>query len=80
VKKEAVQSLGFASSLNIGCGKLDHQLCLFILDKIKVPQFVLELNSYSVFLMPQQVGYILGLRTFDPLVTDEGELKDIELL
>ncbi len=30
--------------------------------------------------MPQQVGYILGLRTFGPLVTNEGELKDIELL
>uniref|UniRef100_A0A2N9ECS3 Uncharacterized protein n=1 Tax=Fagus sylvatica TaxID=28930 RepID=A0A2N9ECS3_FAGSY len=30
--------------------------------------------------MPEQVGYILGLRTSGPPVTDEGELKDIEFL
>uniref|UniRef100_A0A2N9EEQ5 Aminotransferase-like plant mobile domain-containing protein n=1 Tax=Fagus sylvatica TaxID=28930 RepID=A0A2N9EEQ5_FAGSY len=57
-KKEAVRSLGFASWLDIGCGKIDHKLCLFILDKIKVPRFALELNSQSVLLTPEQVGYM----------------------
>ena len=55
-------------------------MCLFILDKIKVPQFALELNSHSVLLTPEQVGYILGLHTFVLPFTDEGELKDIEFL
>ena len=72
--------MGFASWLNIGCRKIDHKLCLFILNKIKVSQFALELNSHSVLLMPEQVKYILGLRTFSLPVTDEGELKDIEFL
>ena len=72
--------MGFASWLDIGCGKIDHKLCLFILDKIKVPRFALELNSQSVLLTPEQVGYILGLRTSGPPVPDEGELKDIEFL
>jgi hypothetical protein len=72
VKKKAIRSLGFASCLDIGCGKIDHKLCLFIFDKIKVPQFALELNSHFVLLTPEQVGYILGLRTSGPPIIDEG--------
>ena len=55
-------------------------MCLFILDKIKVPRFALELNSQSVLLTLEQVGYILGLRTSGPPIPNEGELKDIEFL
>jgi hypothetical protein len=72
--------LGFSSWLDIRCGKIDHKLCLFILDKIKIPQFALELNSHSLLFMPEQVGYILGFRTSGSPVADEGELKDIEFL
>uniref|UniRef100_A0A2N9I7M0 Aminotransferase-like plant mobile domain-containing protein n=1 Tax=Fagus sylvatica TaxID=28930 RepID=A0A2N9I7M0_FAGSY len=79
-KKEAIRSLGFSSWLDIRCGKIDHKLCLFILDKIKIPQFALELNSHSLLFMPEQVGYILGFRTSGSPVADEGELKDIEFL
>ena len=60
--------------------KLDHELCRFIIDNIKVPQLCLELNSDSVFLTQEQVGYILGLPTSGPPVPEEGELTDIEVL
>ena len=60
--------------------KLDHQLCRFIIDNMKVSQLCSELNSNSILLTQEQVGYILDLRISGPLVIEKGELTDIEVL
>jgi hypothetical protein len=44
------------------------------------PTVCFKINSQSVLLTLEQVGYILGLRTSGPLVPNEGELKEIEFL
>ncbi len=62
----------------MACSKLDYKLCGFLVDNIKVEQFALDVNGHVMPLTPNQVGYILGLRTSGLLVSEEGPLDDIE--
>ena len=58
----AIQKIGFGSLLQLQCRKIDHELCLWLINSFNPNTYMLELYNTCIKLSSVDVEFIMGLR------------------
>ena len=82
-QKTTIKEVGFGNLLQIQCRKIDHGLCLWLIDSFNLNTYMLELYNTCIKLSSIDVEFIMGLRVKKycdkkgrlPLVMLENEIK-----
>ena len=83
-QKTTIKEVGFGNLLQIQCRKIDHGLCLWLIDSFNLNTYMLELYNTCIKLSSIDVEFIMGLRVKKycdkkrrlPLVMLENEIKE----
>ena len=61
-QKAAIEEIGFGSLLQLRCRKIDHGLCLWLINSFNPNTYMLQLYNTCIKLSPIDVEFIMGLR------------------
>ena len=61
-QKAVIEEIGFGSLLQLRCRKIDHGLCLWLINSFNLNTYMLELYNTWIKLSSTDVEFVMGLR------------------
>ena len=61
-QKAALEDIGFGAILQLRCTKIDHGLCLWLVNNYIPTSYTLELYNSSIKISVNDVEFIMGLK------------------